>query len=135
MMTDFVILEDSAYLTSEILKIFSGEFFGGSISEIFGLTSPSRRDSSRRGSNLSSSVFAQFNDIDSIFGAVERSFAGVPNQGTYVRQMSTDTQIINGKKTTTKRIIENGKEIIEKYENGVLTFKSVNGKPASITYR
>nr|CAH7736419.1 unnamed protein product [Callosobruchus chinensis] len=125
------------------------EFFGGSISDLFGLTSPSRRSSHRRGSNQSNrshSLFTPLNVMDSFFGggspfasfsAVESSSIGGShgNQNTYMRQMSTDTQIINGKETTTKRIIENGKEIIEKYENGVLTFKSVNGKPASITYR
>nr|CAI5868542.1 unnamed protein product [Callosobruchus analis] len=124
------------------------EFFGGSISEIFGLTSPSRRNSHRRGSNQSNRSNSLFtpNDMDSFFGggspfasftAVESSYIRGPhgNQNTYTRQISTDTQIINGKKTTTKRIVENGKEIIEKYENDVLTFKSINGKPASITYR
>ncbi|CAH1115470.1 unnamed protein product [Psylliodes chrysocephalus] len=54
---------------------------------------------------------------------------------SYIRKVSTSTKILNGKKMTTKRIYENGKEVVMNYENDVLTSKTVNGVPQSIQYR
>ncbi|KAB0396532.1 hypothetical protein E2I00_006740, partial [Balaenoptera physalus] len=44
------------------------------------------------------------------------------------KSMSTSTEIINGKKITTKRIIENGQERIEVEEDGELKSMTINGK-------
>ncbi|CAG9861921.1 unnamed protein product [Phyllotreta striolata] len=54
---------------------------------------------------------------------------------SYIKQVSTSTKVINGRKITTKRIYENGKETVESYENDVLTSKIVNGVPQSIQYK
>ncbi|XP_063233106.1 dnaJ homolog subfamily B member 6 isoform X2 [Bacillus rossius redtenbacheri] len=51
-----------------------------------------------------------------------------------VRRTSTSTRFINGKKITTKRVQENGKETTMTYENDVLTSKTVNGVPQPIAY-
>ncbi|KAL3268391.1 hypothetical protein HHI36_007507 [Cryptolaemus montrouzieri] len=53
---------------------------------------------------------------------------------TNVKRTSTSTKFINGKKITTKKIFENGKETIMSYENDVLKSKTVNGIPQSLTY-
>ncbi|XP_037131512.1 dnaJ homolog subfamily B member 6a [Syngnathus acus] len=44
------------------------------------------------------------------------------------RSVSTSTKIVNGRKITTKRIIENGQERIEVEEDGQLRSLTVNGK-------
>ena len=36
---------------------------------------------------------------------------------------------MNGKSVTTKKVVENGEETVEIYENNVLTSRSVNGVP------
>ncbi|KAG9348043.1 hypothetical protein JZ751_004063 [Albula glossodonta] len=52
---------------------------------------------------------------------------GVGGSGNF-RSVSTSTQMINGKKITTKRIIENGEERIEVEEDGQLKSVTINGK-------
>nr|KAF6418228.1 DnaJ heat shock protein family (Hsp40) member B6 [Rousettus aegyptiacus] len=44
------------------------------------------------------------------------------------KSVSTSTKIVNGRKITTKRIIENGQERVEVEEDGRLTSLTVNGK-------
>ncbi|XP_022076319.1 dnaJ homolog subfamily B member 6-like isoform X1 [Acanthochromis polyacanthus] len=44
------------------------------------------------------------------------------------RSMSTSTKIINGRKITTKRIVENGQERVEVEEDGQLRSLTINGK-------
>lgn len=44
------------------------------------------------------------------------------------KSVSTSTEIINGKKTTTKRIIENGQERVEVEQDGELKSLIINGK-------
>ncbi|XP_077580276.1 dnaJ homolog subfamily B member 6a [Stigmatopora nigra] len=44
------------------------------------------------------------------------------------RSVSTSTKIINGRKITTKRIIENGQERVEVEEDGQLRSLTINGK-------
>lgn len=51
-----------------------------------------------------------------------------------IKRTSTSTRFVNGKKITTKKVFENGKETIMSYENDVLKSKTVNGVPQSITY-
>ncbi|XP_071650918.1 dnaJ homolog subfamily B member 6 isoform X2 [Temnothorax longispinosus] len=61
------------------------------------------------------------------------SFDGMSG-GTAVKRTSTSTRFIDGKKITTKKVFENGKETIMSYENDVLKSKTVNGVPQSITF-
>lgn len=48
---------------------------------------------------------------------------------------STSTKIVNGKKFTTKRINENGRETVYNYENDVLVSKCIDGVKQSIKYK
>ncbi|KAL6436291.1 hypothetical protein ACFW04_004684 [Cataglyphis niger] len=61
------------------------------------------------------------------------SFDGASG-GAAVKRTSTSTRFIDGKKITTKKVYENGKETIMSYENDVLKSKTVNGVPQSITF-
>ncbi|XP_078040645.1 uncharacterized protein LOC144471927 [Augochlora pura] len=54
--------------------------------------------------------------------------------GGAVKRTSTSTRFINGKKITTQKVYENGKETIMSFENDVLKSKTVNGVPESITF-
>ncbi|XP_046434235.1 dnaJ homolog subfamily B member 6 isoform X3 [Neodiprion virginianus] len=67
------------------------------------------------------------------FSTFNSSFGG-PSSGAAVKRTSTSTRFINGKKITTKKVCENGRETIMSYENDVLKSKTVNGVPQSITY-
>uniref|UniRef100_A0A670JM27 Uncharacterized protein n=1 Tax=Podarcis muralis TaxID=64176 RepID=A0A670JM27_PODMU len=49
-------------------------------------------------------------------------------QGMGFRSVSTSTRFINGKRITTKRIIENGQERVEVEENGELKSIQINGE-------
>ncbi|CAL1687745.1 unnamed protein product [Lasius platythorax] len=61
------------------------------------------------------------------------SFDGASG-GAAMKRTSTSTRFIDGKKITTKKVFENGKETIMSYENDVLKSKTVNGVPQSITF-
>lgn len=65
--------------------------------------------------------FASFSNFDGPSGHAE------------MKRTSTSTRFINGKKITTKKVFENGKETIMSYENDILKSKTVNGVPQSIT--
>ncbi|KZC14555.1 DnaJ like protein subfamily B member 2 [Dufourea novaeangliae] len=77
--------------------------------------------------------FTSFNTFTT-FGGTSGSGGGGFGGGGAVKKTSTSTRFINGKKITTKKVFENGKEIIMSYENDVLKSKTVNGVPQSITY-
>ncbi|XP_060628954.2 dnaJ homolog subfamily B member 2 isoform X1 [Anolis sagrei] len=51
------------------------------------------------------------------------------NAGMGFRSVSTSTRFINGKRITTKRIVENGQERVEVEENGELKSIQINGVP------
>ncbi|XP_061465376.1 dnaJ homolog subfamily B member 6-like isoform X2 [Rhineura floridana] len=51
------------------------------------------------------------------------------NAGMGFRSVSTSTRFINGRRITTKRIIENGQERVEVEENGELKSIQINGIP------
>lgn len=119
------------------------EFFGGSIFDIFGDVGFPRR-ASRRSSSLFDSFDSMFPDTFASSSTPEgfssstiqssfSNFGSSPN--TYVKRSSTTTQYVNGKKITTKKVFDNGKEVIMEYENDVLTSKMVNGVPQSIKYK
>ncbi|XP_043494355.1 dnaJ homolog subfamily B member 6-like isoform X2 [Polistes fuscatus] len=75
---------------------------------------------------LSGMEFTEFNSFP--------SFDVTASHGAAVKRTSTSTRFINGKKITTKKIYEDGKETIMSYENDVLKSKTVNGVPQSITF-
>lgn len=71
----------------------------------------------------------------SSFTTMESSFSnGSPNDA-YVKRTSVSTKMVNGKKVTTKKIFENGKEVVMSYENDMLKSKTINGVPQSIAYK
>ncbi|XP_018404470.1 PREDICTED: dnaJ homolog subfamily B member 6-like isoform X2 [Cyphomyrmex costatus] len=61
------------------------------------------------------------------------SFDGTSDSSA-IKRTSTSTRFIDGKKITTKKVYENGKETIMSYENDILKSKTVNGVPQSITF-
>lgn len=132
------------------------EFFGGTpFADLFGELHSSghrRRNRNSHPSNaLSSHIFNPFglslggNIMDDFFAPGPGSFTSISSLNTTfangaggananVKRTSTSTRFVNGKKITTKRIYENGKETVMSYENDVLKSKTVNGVPQSITY-
>ncbi|XP_054287077.1 dnaJ homolog subfamily B member 6-like isoform X3 [Macrosteles quadrilineatus] len=131
------------------------EFFGGSpFQDLFG---GSRQRHSHPSSTLSTSLFGPFGlglglGFEDMFG---NAHAGLPDDGFLgsaqftsfstsfgsgggsnpaVKRTSTSTRFINGKKITTKKVQENGKETVLQYENDVLTSKTVNGVAQALKY-
>ncbi|XP_073970991.1 dnaJ homolog subfamily B member 6-like isoform X9 [Rhodnius prolixus] len=66
------------------------------------------------------------------FTSFSSSFNG-PTNGVS-KKTTTSTRFINGKKITTKKVIENGKETVMQYENDVLKSKTINGVNQAISY-
>ncbi|KAJ8775810.1 hypothetical protein J1605_016037 [Eschrichtius robustus] len=52
---------------------------------------------------------------------------GGGGMGNY-KSISTSTKVVNGRKITTKRIVENGQERVEVEEDGQLKSLTINGK-------
>jgi len=79
-----------------------------------------------------------FDELDSGFGGssvqtFSSSFGGMGGPvGMSVRSSSTSTRIVNGKKVTTKSMVDNGVETVTTYENDVLKSQTVNGVPQAI---
>jgi len=85
-----------------------------------------------------------FDDLDGGFGGgsvqtfSSSSFgfggAGIPamNGAMNMRSSSTSSRIINGKKVTTHKVVDNGVETVTTYENGVLKSHTVNGVAQAI---
>ncbi|XP_056642484.1 dnaJ homolog subfamily B member 6-B isoform X2 [Diorhabda carinulata] len=129
------------------------EFFGATV---FDLLDPHSRDRRRHRHShpqnaLSTSMFSPFglqiggglmDDFFNTgphtggftsFSSINASFNGAPSNAN-VKRTSTSTRFVNGKKITTKKIYENGKETVLSFENDVLKSKTVNGVSQSITY-
>nr|XP_050853257.1 dnaJ homolog subfamily B member 6 isoform X2 [Vespula vulgaris] len=130
-------------------EVFKEFFSNSSFDDPFaGMFGPSvRRGPGRNGSNnsLNTSLFGHLgfhSPFDDVFeGATYcnyTSFGTFPGfdgtTGGAAIKTSTSTRFINGKKITTKKIYEDGKETIMSYENDVLKSKTVNGVPQSITF-
>ncbi|XP_043193840.1 dnaJ homolog subfamily B member 6-like isoform X1 [Amphibalanus amphitrite] len=62
------------------------------------------------------------------------SLGGSPGGSAGVKRTSTSTKFINGKKITTRRVYENGRETVDTYENDVLKQHIVNGVPQQLAY-
>ncbi|KAK1116453.1 hypothetical protein K0M31_019041 [Melipona bicolor] len=133
------------------------EFFGGtSFEDLFsdlsevGVRFGSNRHSHPSSNSISTSFFGPlgvshfgFSPFNNLFEGSSgnftsfntyASFGGTSGGGGAVKRTSTSTRFINGKKITTKKVFENGKETILSYENDVLKSKTVNGVPQSITF-
>nr|XP_012647048.1 dnaJ homolog subfamily B member 3 [Microcebus murinus] len=122
---------------------FSFDFFGDPLENIFG----GRRSSRGSRSRSSASLFSTFNEFPVFgggFSSLDTGFtsfgplgngsvssfsmsAGGGGTGSF-KSVSTSTEIVNGKKITTKRIIENGQERVEVEEDGELKSLIINGK-------
>uniref|UniRef100_A0A1B6E987 J domain-containing protein n=1 Tax=Clastoptera arizonana TaxID=38151 RepID=A0A1B6E987_9HEMI len=115
------------------------DFFGGSpFQDLFG--GPRSRHS-RPSHSITSQLFNPFGfgvginfeepgggffPMDSNFTSFSTSLSGgqAPNNAN-IKRTSTSTRFINGKKITTKKVSEGGKETTFQYENDVLKYKSV----------
>ena len=49
-----------------------------------------------------------------------------------MKSTSMSTRFINGKKVTTKKVVDNGVETVTTYENDVIKSQTVNGVPQAI---
>ncbi|XP_049622505.1 dnaJ homolog subfamily B member 8 [Suncus etruscus] len=56
------------------------------------------------------------------------SFGGSGSGGSAFKSMMSSTEMVNGHKVTTKRIVENGQERVEVEEDGQLKSVTINGK-------
>lgn len=79
-----------------------------------------------------------FDELDGGFGGggsvqtFSSSSFGFGGPGVAMRSSSSSTRIVNGKKVTTKKVVDNGVETLTIYENGVLRSHTVNGVPQAI---
>ncbi|XP_050664508.1 dnaJ homolog subfamily B member 6 isoform X2 [Leptidea sinapis] len=132
------------------------EFFGGSpFSALFNFGDENGHSHNRHGrrshpsTSLTSSLFSPFGfgmqGLDDIFAHATSNGNNFTSFSTFnsslagpgsanMRSTTTTTRIVNGKKITTKKVSENGRETVMSYENGVLKSKTVNGIPQSLTY-
>ncbi|XP_036276867.1 dnaJ homolog subfamily B member 3 [Pipistrellus kuhlii] len=128
------------------------EFFGGrdpfSFDMLFRDPFDNILGGRRSRSRGSSPLFPTFNEFPAFGGGFSsfdsgfHSFASLGNGGLSsfstscgssggmgsFKSVSTSTEIINGKKTTTKRIVENGQERVEVEQDGELKSLIINGK-------
>lgn len=108
------------------------EFFGNptTFNDIFGIRPRNTRGGetqlfSNLGDIFGSDAFGSFGSFDMSSGL---------GGGTAMKQTSTSTRFIDGKKIITKKVKENGNETVMIYENDVLKSKTVNGVPDAISY-
>ncbi|XP_075237949.1 dnaJ heat shock protein family (Hsp40) member B6 mrj isoform X4 [Lycorma delicatula] len=117
------------------------EFFGGSpFEELFGGRRPHRGGQGTISSMFSPFGIEGFDDMFNVssnaeFTSFSSAFSGGASANPAVKRTSTSTRFINGKKITTKKVSENGKETVLHYENDVLKSKTVNGVAQPITYK
>ncbi|KAL1138110.1 hypothetical protein AAG570_009802, partial [Ranatra chinensis] len=130
-------------------EFFGGSPFGGVFGElILILCSVPMRNGGRQHSSLHTSLFNPFGlGFDDMLNSMNggggggghtfssfTSFGGNAGGGAPVTKRTvTSTKFTNGKQITTKKIMENGKETIMRYENDILKFKTVNGVPQAIS--
>ncbi|RVE64424.1 hypothetical protein OJAV_G00125720 [Oryzias javanicus] len=107
------------------------EFFGSQdpFASFFDDFSSFGGSSSRLGTNRFfsfPSTGVQFTSFSSSFGGMDGMESMGGGMGNF-RSVSTSTRIVNGRRTTTKKIKENGQERIEIEEDGVLKKVLING--------
>ncbi|KAM6167660.1 dnaJ homolog subfamily B member 6 [Erethizon dorsatum] len=122
---------------------FSFDFFENSFDDIFG-----NRRGPRGGRSLGAgSFFSTFSGFPSFGGGFSSFDTGFTSFGSLghggltsfsstsfggsgmgnFKSISTSTKIVNGRKITTKRIVENGQERVEVEEDGQLKSLTING--------
>lgn len=122
---------------------FSFDFFEDPFDDFFG-NRRGPRGSRSRGAGSFFSAFSGFPSFGSGFPAFDTGFTpfgslghggltsfssasfGGSGMGNF-KSISTSTKIVNGKKITTKRIVENGQERVEVEEDGQLKSLTING--------
>ncbi|XP_076769408.1 dnaJ homolog subfamily B member 6 isoform X3 [Arvicanthis niloticus] len=130
---------------------FSFDFFEDPFEDFFGNRRGPRGNRSR-GSGSFFSAFSGFPSFGSGFPAFDTGFTpfgslghggltsfssasfGGSGMGNF-KSISTSTKIVNGKKITTKRIVENGQERVEVEEDGQLKSLTINGRRKCIETR
>lgn len=63
------------------------------------------------------------------FSSFQSFGSGSGGGGGNFRSTTTSTKVINGRKITTKKIVENGKETVEEWEGNILKKRLVDGTP------
>ncbi|KAM5229100.1 dnaJ homolog subfamily B member 3-like [Ctenodactylus gundi] len=122
---------------------FLFDFFGDSLENVFGCRR-SAQGNRRRGPSPFFSTFSEFPPAGAGFSSFDAGLTSFGCQGSEglssfsmscgsggtgnFKSMSTSTKIINGKKITTKKVIENGQERVEVEEDGELKSLLINGK-------
>ncbi|XP_055959298.1 dnaJ homolog subfamily B member 6 isoform X4 [Patella vulgata] len=75
---------------------------------------------------------SSFFDMDPFGGSGFTSFSstnfGGPTMGGNFKSTSTSTKFVNGKKVTTRKVVENGQETVTVEEDGRITSRTVNGQ-------
>uniref|UniRef100_A0A8C5YDE2 DnaJ heat shock protein family (Hsp40) member B6 n=1 Tax=Microcebus murinus TaxID=30608 RepID=A0A8C5YDE2_MICMU len=123
---------------------FSFDFFEDPFEDFFG-NRRGPRGSRNRGTGSFFSAFAGFPSFGGGFSSFDTgftsfgslghggltsfsstSFGGGGGMGNF-KSVSTSTKIVNGRKITTKRIVENGQERVEIEEDGQLKSLTING--------
>ncbi|XP_005861246.1 PREDICTED: dnaJ homolog subfamily B member 6 isoform X8 [Myotis brandtii] len=123
---------------------FSFDFFEDPFDDFFG-TRRGPRGSRNRGTTSFFSAFTGFPAFGGGFPSFDAGFTsfgsighggltsfsstsfGGSGMGNF-KSVSTSTKIVNGRKITTKRIVENGQERVEVEEDGQLKSLTINGK-------
>ncbi|XP_017756251.1 PREDICTED: dnaJ homolog subfamily B member 6-like isoform X2 [Eufriesea mexicana] len=142
---DFDAHFSTTFLFRDPAEVFR-EFFASTVEDILG---GSTRHSHPSSNSISTSFFGPlgvthfgFSPLNNFYEGTSGNFTSInafasfggSSGGGAVKRTSTSTRFINGKKITTQKIYENGKEIIMSYENDELKSKTVNGVPQSITF-
>nr|XP_054511399.1 dnaJ homolog subfamily B member 6 isoform X2 [Pan troglodytes] len=124
---------------------FSFDFFEDPFEDFFG-NRRGPRGSRSRGTGSFFSAFSGFPSFGSGFSSFDTGFTsfgslghggltsfsstsfGGSGMGNF-KSISTSTKMVNGRKITTKRIVENGQERVEVEEDGQLKSLTINGVP------
>lgn len=123
---------------------FSFDFFEDPFEEFFG-SRRGPRGSRNRSTGSFFSAFSGFPSFGGGFPAFDSGFTSFASPGHggltsfssaafggsgmgNFKSISTSTKMVNGRKITTKRIVENGEERVEVEENGQLKSLTINGK-------
>ncbi|XP_027948181.1 dnaJ homolog subfamily B member 6 isoform X1 [Eumetopias jubatus] len=122
---------------------FSFDFFEDPFEDFFG-SRRGPRGSRNRGTGSFFSAFSGFPSFGGGFSSFDTGFTSFPSPGHggltsfsstafggsgmgSFKSISTSTKMVNGRKITTKRIVENGEERVEVEENGQLKSLTING--------
>ncbi|XP_034885778.1 dnaJ homolog subfamily B member 6 isoform X3 [Mirounga leonina] len=125
---------------------FSFDFFEDPFEDFFG-SRRGTRGSRNRGTGSFFSAFSGFPSFGGGFSSFDTGFTSFPSPGHggltsfsstafagsgmgNFKSISTSTKMVNGRKITTKRIVENGEERVEVEENGQLKSLTINGGEA-----